>query len=108
MEGGRTVMDDAVDRHAPNPNRVTQPFDEIGKSSDGGELDAQERFYWSKIRQGIKDGNLVLASGILRMANDECGYKMVVRLVDRIKATFTAGCIALGDPAPLDKEQDHE
>lgn len=99
---------DDVDRHSPNPNRVTQPFDVIGKSGEDGELDAMERFYWSKIRQCIKGGNLVLASGVLRMANDECGHKMVVRLRDRIKATFTAGCIALGDPAPLDKEQDHE
>jgi hypothetical protein len=26
----------------------------------------------------------------------------------RIAKTFTAGCAALGDPAPLDKENDHE
>lgn len=103
MEGGRTVMDDDVDRHAPNPNRVTQPFDEIGKSSGSGEQAAKERYYWSKIRQALRAGNM---SGLFQTMNRvyaEWPDGFMV-LEDRIGKTFIAGCIALGDPAPLDKE----
>lgn len=101
---------DDVDRTAKNPNRVTQPFDMIGKGEGMSEMEAKERYYWSKIRQALKAGDIKAAHGILstRVAGwEDCAY-LDSRLRDRVAITFSAGCATLGDPAPLDKEQDHE
>lgn len=104
MEGGRTVMSDDVDRHAPNPNRVTQPFDRIGKGDDMSEIEARERYYWSKIRQDLKAGHVEDAAAWFDVVSEKAPH-LYRALEIKVAATFTAGCIALGDPAPLDKEQ---
>lgn len=74
------------------------------------ESEARERYYWSKIRLALKDGNPYLAARCVDSASGDCDCDigMATRLEERIAKTFTAGCAALGDPAPLDKEQDHE
>lgn len=70
------------------------------------EIEARERYYWSKIRQALKSGNLGPTLHHLNaLYEDE--PNLVQILQDRIGKTFTAGCIALGDPAPTE-EQDHE
>ena len=72
------------------------------------ESEARERYYWSKIRQAIKCcGDVEGAAIWLQYACAENG-QLYKNLRNRIRDTFTAGCIALGDPAPLDKERDHE
>lgn len=73
------------------------------------ELEARERYYWSKIRQALKVGDIMTCRTMLHGAERESnGPDFRAKLQGRIGDTFTAGCIALGDPAPLDKEQDHE
>lgn len=73
------------------------------------ELEARERYYWSKIRQALKIGDTVGAGLALGLAGVEYPTSdLTWSLRERIGKTFTAGCIALGDPAPLDKENDHE
>ena len=73
------------------------------------EIEAKERYYWSKIRQALKDGDVYAACVFHEEAwiEDE-SEGLRNRLAGKISATFTAGCIALGDPAPTDKENDHE
>lgn len=75
------------------------------------ELEAKERYYWSKIRQALKIGNVGAARDILMVAAGDPFIEdplFICSLEDRVGKTFTAGCAALGDPAPLDKENDHE
>jgi hypothetical protein len=77
------------------------------------ELEARERYWWSKIRQALKDGDVSAAESIIWKCADEteteADYDEIIgRLTARIGKTFTAGCNALGDPAPLTKENDHE
>jgi hypothetical protein len=98
---------DDVDRTAKNPNRVTQPFDRIGKGDDVSEREATERYAWSKARQALKSGD---TGAFVRAMNAIYeGSPDVFPVIERrIAKTFTAGCAALGDPAPLDKENDHE
>ena len=72
------------------------------------ELEARERYYWSKIRQALKVGDTIGAGMALGLANVEYPTSdLTWSLRERIATTFTAGLAALGDPAPLDKEQDN-
>ena len=74
------------------------------------EIEAKERYYWSKIRQALKDGDASECGRIFDFMG-ECPFVppgVQDRIRKRIAKTFTAGCIALGDPAPLDKENDHD
>lgn len=106
MEGGRTVMADDVDRHAPNPNRVTQTFDRIGKGEDMSEMQATERYWWSQVRCAMKGGRCSSAGAHLIAAEHENGVEFGLALRERVARTFAAGCAALGDPAPLENERD--
>lgn len=73
------------------------------------ELEATERYYWSRIRQSLKGGKMHECRTMFHGAyREDGGPDLCRRLEERIGTTFTAGCIALGDPAPLDKERDHE
>jgi hypothetical protein len=89
---------------APNPNRITQPFSKIGVDSEPDlVVVAKERYYWSKVRQSIKAGMLVQAAGFIT-ESDRTPPRIGILLTKRAADTFTAGCVALRDPAPLDKE----
>ena len=70
------------------------------------EIEARERYWWSRVRQSLKQGNLVSFYGVMnRMWREEPGIVPVIEA--RVSKTFKAGCTALGDPAPI-KENDHE
>ena len=74
----------------------------VDKSDDlGGEFAARERYYWSKIRQYLKAGRVVMAWDQISEASREDGPVngdvLRARLVDRVARTFTAGCHALCD-----------
>ncbi len=68
---------------------------------------AKDRYYWSKIRQAMKLGDALMADYWLEQANDDIGEGLKGDLREKLANTFTAGLAALGDPAPLDKEQDN-
>ncbi len=71
------------------------------------EIDARERYYWSKIRQALKGGDLESAAKWLDTASEQVPH--LTRAIQMIvAATFELGCRIGGDPAPLDKENDHE
>jgi hypothetical protein len=100
---------DDVDRTAKNPNRITQPFNMIGKGEDVSEMEARERFWWAKVRQAMKMGKVLVAYDLMEKAWLETRSDRLRGQLERnIANTFKAGCAALRDPAPLDKEQDHE
>ena len=69
------------------------------------ELEARERYYWSKIRQDLKAGHVEDAAGWFEVVSEKAPH-LYRALEIKVAATFTAGCIALGDPAPLEKEQE--
>lgn len=96
---------DDVDRMAKNPNRVTQPFDMIGKGEDMSEIEARDRYWWSKIRQALKAGNIEELADVMDRVSwhEPHRYSQMQYMIAK---TFTAGCTALGDPAPTDKEQE--
>lgn len=77
------------------------------------ELEAKERYYWSKIRQALKEGNTDVADREMRRSFYEAGHEMdlymlTVNLKQKVAKTFTAGCIALGDPAQPEQEKNHD
>lgn len=68
---------------------------------------AAKVYFWSKVRQALKGGACGSAARYMTEAereHDGLGHELMFKAAE----TFKAGCIALGDPAPLDKEQDHE
>jgi hypothetical protein len=76
------------------------------------ELEAAERYWWARVRQALKSGNVQAAADIMQSAHDEWAptrkaFTLSEALRERTAKTFTAGCIALGDPAPLEKENDN-
>lgn len=69
------------------------------------ERDAAAVYFWGKIRQCLKHGHCGLAMRYMTSAEKEydgLGHEMM----DRAGKTFTAGCVVLGDPAPLNGESD--
>lgn len=70
------------------------------------ELEANRRYWWSKVRQALSVGSCGTAVCCIMAAERETeglGDILAVRVSD----TFRAGLAVLGDPAPLDKEQDN-
>jgi hypothetical protein len=67
------------------------------------EREENERYWWSKISQALKVGDVETAWHRLQHDDKEMENSLMCRVAD----TFTAGCIALGDTAPLDKENDN-
>jgi hypothetical protein len=72
------------------------------------EMEAKQRFYWSKIRQAMKLGQADAAAYWLEDIKCNENTEIHTNLSERLADTFKAGCNALGDPAPLTKENDHE
>lgn len=64
---------------------------------------AAKVYFWSKVRQALKGGACGSAARYMTEAereHDGLGHELMFKAAE----TFKAGCIALGDPAPLDKE----
>ena len=68
------------------------------------EREANERYWWSKIRQALKAGDVENAERFLQHDDKEMENTLRCRVAD----TFTAGCIALGDPAQPEQEKNHD
>jgi hypothetical protein len=67
---------------------------------------AAKLYFWSKVRQALKNGACGSAMRHLTDAereHDGLGHELMAKAAE----TFTAGCAALGDPAPLDKGNDN-
>lgn len=70
------------------------------------EIEAKERYYWSKIRQALKSGSFENAITAWDTMLDEAS-EVEGAMRRKVRKTFTAGCNALGDPAPTE-EKDHD
>jgi hypothetical protein len=75
--------------------------------SEMDEMSAWQRREWAHLRLALKSGRIREAAAIIDSCDKEMGPTFSLLLCDRAATTFTAGCNALGDPAPI-KEKDDE